>query len=182
MKLGTCEFLRRFFLHVLPKAFLRIRHFGFLANRFRASRVSLCRQLLAYPSCAASETSPPSCDNSVWHCPTCGAAMIILTVLALNRKTSAALHMVSSRFPLTVALLCCSRPQSFSILNISCTLCVTSTQIPTTHHIILAAPDGSEHSETEIRLVSRQRCTNVSRNPGASRRLFFCHPRHSGRN
>jgi hypothetical protein len=46
------------------------------------------------------------------------------------------------------------RPQFFSIPNISCSLCVTSTRISTPHHIILAATDGSEHSETEIRLVS----------------------------
>jgi len=46
------------------------------------------------------------------------------------------------------------RPQSLSILHISCSLRVTSTRIPTTYHIILAAPDGSEHSGTEIRLVS----------------------------
>ena len=47
----------------------------------------------------------------------------------------------ASRFPPTVgfaALLPC--PQSFSILNISCSLCVSSTRITTTHHIILAAP------------------------------------------
>ena len=34
MTLASTEFLRRFFLHVLPKGFVRIRHFGFLANRF----------------------------------------------------------------------------------------------------------------------------------------------------
>src|SRR5262249_13254918 len=34
MTLAATEFLRRFFLHVLPKGFVRIRHFGFLANRF----------------------------------------------------------------------------------------------------------------------------------------------------
>lgn len=79
MKLRTCEFLRRFFLHVLPKAFVRIRHFGFLANRFRAARVSLCRQLLAPLSgTAATETTAALCENSLWHCPTCGAAMITL--------------------------------------------------------------------------------------------------------
>jgi len=79
MKLRTCEFLRRFFLHVLPKGFVRIRHFGFLTNRFRASRVALCRQLLGPRSCPASTaTSPVTCENSLWHCPTCGAAMIIL--------------------------------------------------------------------------------------------------------
>jgi hypothetical protein len=47
MTLGATEFLRRFFLHVLPKGFVRIRHFGFLANRFRASHLALGRQLLA---------------------------------------------------------------------------------------------------------------------------------------
>src|SRR6201981_3062052 len=47
MTLSATEFLRRFFLHVLPKGFVRIRHFGFLANRFRASRLALGRQLLA---------------------------------------------------------------------------------------------------------------------------------------
>ncbi len=46
MTLDGTEFLRRFFLHVLPKGFVRIRHFGFLANRFRSSRLALCRQLL----------------------------------------------------------------------------------------------------------------------------------------
>jgi hypothetical protein len=67
--------------------------------------------------------------------------------------------------------------------DISYSLCVTSTRIPTTHHIILAAPDESEHSETEIRLVSLDKdVPNVSRNPGASRRPGFCRPRHSGRN
>jgi hypothetical protein len=42
MTLAGTEFLRRFFLHVLPKGFVRIRHFGFLANRFRARRLKLC--------------------------------------------------------------------------------------------------------------------------------------------
>jgi hypothetical protein len=79
MKLRACEFLRRFFLHVLPKAFVRIRHFGFLANRFRAARLSLCRQLLTPLSHTAdSKTTPATCENSLWQCPSCGAAMIIL--------------------------------------------------------------------------------------------------------
>jgi hypothetical protein len=47
MTLLATEFLRRFFLHVLPKGFVRIRYFGFLANRFRAHRLPLCQQLLA---------------------------------------------------------------------------------------------------------------------------------------
>jgi len=48
MTLSATESLRRFFLHVLPRGFVRIRHFGFLANRFRAFRLALGRQLLAY--------------------------------------------------------------------------------------------------------------------------------------
>ena len=107
-----------------------------------------------------------------------------LTVLALNCKTPAVSHMVGSRFPLTVGfavLLPC--PQSFSILNTSCSLCVTSTRIPTTHHIILAAPDRNEHSETPIGLVSLDKdVLTASLNPAASRRQGFCRPRHSGRN
>ena len=95
MTLRTCEFLRRFFLHVLPKAFVRIRHFGFLANRSRASRVSLSRQLLAYPSCTASETSLPTCENTVWHCPTCGAPMITLQRFTASELASC-IHFDSS--------------------------------------------------------------------------------------
>ena len=49
MTLAATEFLRRFFLHVLPKGFVRIRHFGFLANRFRTDPVQLCRQLPLAP-------------------------------------------------------------------------------------------------------------------------------------
>jgi hypothetical protein len=77
MTLTANEFLRRFFLHVLPKGFVRIRHFGFLANRWRTARLQLCRQLL---SCAppavignsASEAQP------TWKCPRCGCSMAIL--------------------------------------------------------------------------------------------------------
>jgi hypothetical protein len=56
MTLVATEFLRRFFLHVLPKGFVRIRHFGFLVNRSRASNLVLCRQLLASNSRASAET------------------------------------------------------------------------------------------------------------------------------
>src|SRR6266545_5596811 len=45
MKLQVYEFIRRFLLHVIPKGFMRVRHFGFLANRSK-ERLSTCRQLL----------------------------------------------------------------------------------------------------------------------------------------
>jgi hypothetical protein len=46
MTLDACEFLRRFVQHILPKGFTKIRHYGLLANRFRAERLELARRLL----------------------------------------------------------------------------------------------------------------------------------------
>ena len=81
MTLGATEFLRRFFLHVLPRGFVRIRHFGFLANRYRTSRLALSRQLLSSssPTPAPAVTGQASSEtSSLWHCPRCGAAMIVV--------------------------------------------------------------------------------------------------------
>src|SRR6266568_6626595 len=81
MTLLATEFLRRFFLHVLPRGFVRIRHFGFLANRFRASRLALSQQLLSSSSSTLVEagTCKASAESSsVWHCPRCGADMIVV--------------------------------------------------------------------------------------------------------
>jgi len=81
MTLTAIEFLRRFFLHVLPKGFVRIRHFGFLANRFRASRLALSRQLLASSSTTEEQTgtyNPRSENPCLWHCPRCGSSMIVI--------------------------------------------------------------------------------------------------------
>ena len=47
MTLETQEFTRRFLLHVLPKGFVRIRHYGYLANRCRQEKLELCRQRIA---------------------------------------------------------------------------------------------------------------------------------------
>ena len=46
MSLDAVEFIRRFLLHVLPGGFVKIRHFGFLSNRNRATMVEHCRKLL----------------------------------------------------------------------------------------------------------------------------------------
>ena len=47
MTLDAAEFIRRFLLHSLPKGFQRIRQYGFLANRVRQEKLSLCRELLS---------------------------------------------------------------------------------------------------------------------------------------
>ena len=49
MTLDAHEFIRRFLIHTLPPRFQRIRHFGFLANRYRKEKLDLCRELLASP-------------------------------------------------------------------------------------------------------------------------------------
>jgi hypothetical protein len=74
------EFLRRFLLHVLPPGFVRIRFFGFLANRRRAERLPLCQQLL---QASPRQSSPTSTAGEVklsafWLCPRCGAAMVLV--------------------------------------------------------------------------------------------------------
>jgi hypothetical protein len=57
MTLGADEFIRRFLLHVLPDGFQRVRYFGFLANRYRAEKLALCRQLM--------QMSPPTATRKV---------------------------------------------------------------------------------------------------------------------
>jgi hypothetical protein len=48
MRLDGSEFLRRFLLHVVPRGFMRIRHFGLLANRNRNANIQRCRELLGF--------------------------------------------------------------------------------------------------------------------------------------
>jgi hypothetical protein len=86
MTLAATEFLRRFFLHVLPKGFVRIRHFGFLANRFRTQTLAQCRRLLAVSAPALTAPCEPI---ATWHCPRCGSRMQVqqsLTAAELLRR------------------------------------------------------------------------------------------------
>ena len=78
MKLKATEFLRRFFLHVLPKGFVRIRHYGLLSNRFRKQCLPLAQKLLAadgrYPLTRFAPKAPTE-HTPLWHCPKCGRPM-----------------------------------------------------------------------------------------------------------
>ncbi|SDE38349.1 hypothetical protein SPACI_039220 [Sporomusa acidovorans DSM 3132] len=49
LTLTGIEFLRRFFMHVLPKGFVKIRHYGLLSNRNKQTKLYLCRQLTGSP-------------------------------------------------------------------------------------------------------------------------------------
>ena len=78
MTLRVEEFLRRFFLHVLPPGFVRIRHFGLFANRARKASLDLCRRLLAELGAVAIVVPPPSTTAAFWSCPDCGGVMVLL--------------------------------------------------------------------------------------------------------
>ena len=79
MTLTAEEFLRRFLLHTLPRGFIRIRFFGFLANRRRAALLPLCQQLLDANPRSRSPTPPATSAGSppLWICPHCGGPMLV---------------------------------------------------------------------------------------------------------
>jgi hypothetical protein len=95
MTLGGAEFLRRFLLHAVPPGFMRIRHFGLLANRVRRQNLTRCRRLLAVPppagpeagSFAAAAAAAVACPC----CPVCGRGRLIpgphLSAAELGRLT-----------------------------------------------------------------------------------------------
>jgi predicted RNA-binding Zn-ribbon protein involved in translation (DUF1610 family) len=84
MTLPVDEFLRRFLLHLLPRGFVRIRNFGFLANRQRARLLPLCFRLLqsSADTSVATAAHPTERPRSLWNCPACGAAMHIVERLS----------------------------------------------------------------------------------------------------
>ena len=87
MTLEADEFLRRFLLHVVPRGFMRIRHFGLLANRTRRAAVGRCRALLGQPPPDAIPVESPHAllrrltgvDLAI--CPVCGEGHMHLTVI-----------------------------------------------------------------------------------------------------
>ena len=77
MTLSACEFLRRFTQHILPRGFIRIRHFGFLTNTRRATMLTLARQLIGAESSCAEGGRNELCTRSTWRCPRCQGEMQI---------------------------------------------------------------------------------------------------------
>jgi hypothetical protein len=83
LRLEVNEFLRRFLLHVLPKGFVRIRHYGLLANRHRQKKIACCRALLAQPTPEPQSPESPCAKllrltgNDVLRCPACQQGRMI---------------------------------------------------------------------------------------------------------
>jgi hypothetical protein len=86
MTLATDEFIRRFLIHVLPKGFHRIRHYGLLANGNRPGNIAHARQLLALPARPKQPETPEAALEQPRAlprpCPYCGSRMIIIETFA----------------------------------------------------------------------------------------------------
>jgi hypothetical protein len=80
MTLTSDEFIRRFLLHVLPRGFHRIRHYGLLASAARKENLALARRLLVVPSEAAPAPEAPL--DTCPPCPCCGGRMIVIETFA----------------------------------------------------------------------------------------------------
>ena len=87
MRLAPFEFIRRFLIHVLPKGFHRIRHYGLLANANRTVSIAKARVLLgvAQPETAEQTAGPAEPEDARVHaapCPCCGGRMLIIEMFA----------------------------------------------------------------------------------------------------
>lgn len=92
MTLTAHEFIRRFLLHVLPRGFVRIRHFGWMANRSRSLRAAQCRALLPPGNPQPAQPLP----STTRLCPRCGGAVVVFERFAAKqlRRLSARLTCV----------------------------------------------------------------------------------------
>ena len=80
MTLAAEEFIRRFLLHILPKGFVRIRHYGWMATRCRRESSALCRTLLGQEAVPA--PIPPSHAAAPFRrCPFCGGGVEVIEMI-----------------------------------------------------------------------------------------------------
>ncbi len=99
MTLDAFEFIRRFLLHIVPAGFVRIRQFGFLANRVRAKKLELCRALLGAPPPPAVIVDPSGETEGQDRklCPVCRVGhMILVSVVQSARLPQPLLRQDSS--------------------------------------------------------------------------------------
>jgi hypothetical protein len=82
MTLATDEFIRRLLLHVLPRGFHRIRHYGLLAASARKASLARARELLAVARPPADEVSPEQPRDVRLSCPCCGGQMVVIEIFA----------------------------------------------------------------------------------------------------
>jgi hypothetical protein len=104
LELSAHEFLRRFLLHVLPKGFVRIRHYGLLANRSRRPRITRCRELLAATAPPPAPAKESLCEKllrltgvDLTRCPACGdGRMGVVAELPKRHAVPASIEILDS--------------------------------------------------------------------------------------
>ena len=87
MTIEATEFIRRFLVHVLPGGFVRIRQFGFLANRARGKKLALCRTLLDAPA-PQKVTKEKLGEPERKPCPECKIGRLVLVRLSPRLDSS----------------------------------------------------------------------------------------------
>ena len=89
MTLDSVEFVRRFLMHVLPSGFVRVRHYGLLANRHRQEKLARCRELIGKAEAPQADTAPTDADpvkppvhettvTPTRVCPRCGSGRVVV--------------------------------------------------------------------------------------------------------
>lgn len=88
MSLSAHEFIRRFALHILPHRFVRIRHYGILASRFKQLNLEQIRKGLAgqHKAVEQEDSSDQPAWVDPWSCPHCGGKMIVIDVVPAARS------------------------------------------------------------------------------------------------
>lgn len=130
MTLSAEEFIRRFLLHVLPTGFVRIRHYGWMANRGRNEKVALCRSLLGVPEQSLKEENrtdqnpnptpdpvaeQPACElaSDTTRCPACKSGRLLrVDIMRPLPPAPAYLHRRKSKHRTTAVIHRDSRPRS----------------------------------------------------------------------
>ena len=137
MRLHPHEFIRRFLMHVLPKGFHRIRHYGLFANATRAENIATARALLHIVPPADPQEQPDITPDALHvlpcPCPRCGARMIVIEVFARGcGQAGARCRARSTRHD--AGLLAALHPSSTSALtsNPHSTRCPAGAQLPAT--------------------------------------------------
>ncbi len=88
MTLSTDEFIRRFLIHVLPKGFHRIRHYGLFANPVRRDNLTQLRQALNAPNAPSEpDIETPATSSPAFVCRTCGTPLQIVEILSPKMRS-----------------------------------------------------------------------------------------------
>ncbi|BFN12540.1 IS91 family transposase [Marinobacter sp. RI1] len=88
LQMEGAEFIRRFLMHILPKGFMRIRHFGYLSNRTRGRKLTVIHQALQKPPEADVDVANGSESQRSWPCPRCedGVVHMVRQIPRFNVK------------------------------------------------------------------------------------------------